>query len=543
MDLLTYSSILAAVDPVAVLAIFQEIGVNMSLYFLVFGESLLNDGVTVVLYNTMISLNDEENEHELATTIGHTRYILAILSFLTVVIGGLSIGILLGMVSSFIVKFARHVREIEPLVILVVAYFSYILAETIHWSGIISLIGCGLAQRRYAFLNISKKSHTTVKYSVKTLSTFSDCIIFLYLGIVTFSEKQKHQWHWELVIWTIMLCTVFRFVGVIIFTGILNTTRVYKISFKEQFIIGYGGLRGAVGFSLAATLREEYAFKNLFITATLAIVYFTVFIQGSTMKFFVRKLNIKTKNDSPKQIFDYIHDRTTDQIMAGIEAILGGFHGHMCIEKMKMFDDRYTKKLLIHRKAEHDMTLRFQQIALDEHYARLYGPSILVHQNKVNLILRPESLVTLSLEEEAIGGNRSSATMANGCAKSEITRKLLLEAFHDTNGRGKLRKSRRLSIHPDIMCQQINSQRERARSICLAAITDVPLSDVPEEEHSIVQQNGVTPSTTNVIQANGKMEILSVRPQNIAMNGEQLRKAYKRTQLHRQNTNDRVTRL
>ena len=82
MDLLTYSSILAAVDPVAVLAIFQEIGVNMSLYFLVFGESLLNDGVTVVLYNTMISLNDEENEHELAATIGHTRYILAILSCL-----------------------------------------------------------------------------------------------------------------------------------------------------------------------------------------------------------------------------------------------------------------------------------------------------------------------------------------------------------------------------------------------------------------------------------------------------------------------------
>ena len=121
--------------------------------------------------------------------------------------------------------------------------------------------------------------------------------------------------------------------------------------------------------------------------------------------------------------------------------------------------------------------------------------------------------------------------------------KLLLEAFHDMDGRGKLRKSRRLSIHPDIMCQQIDSQRERARSICLAAITDAPLSNVPEEENSIVQQNGVTQNTTNAIQANGKVEILSVRPQTIAINGEQLRKAYKRTQLQRQNTNDRVTRL
>ena len=208
MHFLTFSSILAAVDPVAVLAIFQDIGVNMSLYFLVFGESLLNDGVTVVLYNTMISLSDVEGDS--GEEVDHTQYFLAILSFFTVVFGGLTVGVVLGMASSFIVKFARHTRVIEPLIILVMAYLAYILAETVHWSGIISLIGCGIAQRRYAFLNLSKKSYTTVKYSVRTLSTFSDCIIFLYLGIVTISKE--HQWHWELIVWTILLCTVFRFV-------------------------------------------------------------------------------------------------------------------------------------------------------------------------------------------------------------------------------------------------------------------------------------------------------------------------------------------
>ena len=72
---------------------------------------------------------------------------------------------------------------------------------------------------------------------------------------------------------------LFRFVSVVMFSAILNTTRVYKISLKEQFIIGYGGLRGAVGFSLATIINDDNPFKGVFLTSTLAIVYFTVFIQ------------------------------------------------------------------------------------------------------------------------------------------------------------------------------------------------------------------------------------------------------------------------
>ena len=77
IQFLTFSSLLAAVDPVAVLAIFQEIGVNLGLYFLVFGESLLNDGVTVVLYNTMIALEEigifKEGEAGAKTLEGMTK--------------------------------------------------------------------------------------------------------------------------------------------------------------------------------------------------------------------------------------------------------------------------------------------------------------------------------------------------------------------------------------------------------------------------------------------------------------------------------------
>ena len=104
------------------------------------------------------------------------------------------------------------------------------------------MIACGIAQKRYAFKNISEKSLTTIKYGVKTIASLSDVIIFLFLGVVTAKHSELNP-HFAFIFWTVFLCFFVRFVVTYALSTILNYVRIKKITKREQFIMAYGGLR------------------------------------------------------------------------------------------------------------------------------------------------------------------------------------------------------------------------------------------------------------------------------------------------------------
>ena len=133
-QILLFAALISAVDPVAVLAIFQEVHVNPQLYFLVFGESLLNDGVAVVFYKTISTFVAMEHRN---IEITADQYVLGVLSFFTVAFGGLLVGIFVGLISALITRTTRDVEIIEPLILFGTAYIAYMGAELFHWSGII----------------------------------------------------------------------------------------------------------------------------------------------------------------------------------------------------------------------------------------------------------------------------------------------------------------------------------------------------------------------------------------------------------------------
>ncbi|XP_051999655.1 sodium/hydrogen exchanger 1-like [Xyrauchen texanus] len=339
LSCLLFGSIVSAVDPVAVLAVFEEIHINELLHILVFGESLLNDAVTVVLYHLFEEFSSEG-------TITVIDALLGVVCFLVVALGGIVVGAIYGILAAFTSRFTSHTRVIEPLFVFVYSYMAYLSAEVFHLSGIMALIACGAVMRPYVEANISHKSHTTIKYFLKMWSSVSDTLIFIFLGMSTVAGD--HEWNWTFVIMTVILCLVARVLGVIGLTFIINKFRIVNLTTKDQFIIAYGGLRGAIAFSLCYLLDPGlFPRKNMFLTAIITVIFFTVFVQGMTIRPLVDLLAVKKKQETKRSINEEIHTQFLDHLLTGIEDVCGHYGQNHWKDKLNRFNKKYVKKCLI----------------------------------------------------------------------------------------------------------------------------------------------------------------------------------------------------
>ncbi|XP_072034636.1 sodium/hydrogen exchanger 2-like [Amphiura filiformis] len=390
---LVFSALISAVDPVAVLAIFEEVHVNNVLYFLVFGESLLNDAITVVLYNMM-------NSFATMSTVPVSQIFLGLASFFTISVGAIMIGTIVGVLTAIFTKYTDKVRVVEPLALLGMAYLSYMLAELFHFSGIISIICCGLVQKEYAFDNVSRKSHTTIKYFTKMLSTTTEAIIFLQLGDILWNVD--HNFNPGFVFLTLIIILLSRGLITLSLSFILNKVRTVKLNLQEQFIMSYGGLRGAVAFALVVLLDEKYIpMRSTMITTTLIVVFFTVFIQGGTIKPLVKWMHIRRSEEKEESLSDTIHTNVLDFMMAGIEEI-AGHRGH---NYFRVLTDYYDAKYLrpwLQRKPtnfETEVMNTFENITLRDHQEHVYNisnaPGVRL-RNKASLEMGDETTPALS---------------------------------------------------------------------------------------------------------------------------------------------------
>uniref|UniRef100_A0A8C5QBH3 Sodium/hydrogen exchanger n=1 Tax=Leptobrachium leishanense TaxID=445787 RepID=A0A8C5QBH3_9ANUR len=347
IEFLLFGSLIAAVDPVAVLAVFEEVHVNDVLFIIVFGESLLNDAVTVVLYNVFDSFVAIGGEN-----VTGVEYVKGVVSFFVVSLGGTLIGIIFAFILSLVTRFTKHVRIIEPGFVFVISYLSYLTSEMLSLSAILAITFCGIFCQKYVKANISEQTATTVRYTMKMLASGAETIIFMFLGI---SAVDPNIWTWNtaFILLTLVFISVYRVIGVAVQTWILNRFRLVQLEIIDQVVMSYGGLRGAVAFALVVLLDEERVkAKKLFVTTTIIVVYFTVIFQGLTIKPLVQWLKVKKSEHHEKKLNEKLHGRAFDHICSAIEDISGQIGHNYLREKIAKLDDEYFSKIFMRKSAQ-----------------------------------------------------------------------------------------------------------------------------------------------------------------------------------------------
>tara|TARA_B100000945_G_scaffold317984_1_gene321875 strand:- start:2850 stop:4400 length:1551 start_codon:yes stop_codon:yes gene_type:complete len=283
--MLVFGALIAATDPVAVTAIFRELGLPKRLGLLTEGESLLNDATAIVVFSLLL---------EFAIDPSNFSFANGVIEFLRV--SGL--GLLVGFVSGYIAyKLIRQIDDylVETVLSAVVAYGSYLVAEQLHASGVLAVLVAGLlignSGRRYGM------SHTTrnVLLHIWEFVVFiANTFVFLLIGLQVNLEKIFDS---SLLIGIAVIMTlVARIITVFGLSPIINRFAPNKTPLSWQAVLVWGGLRGGIALALVLALPENFVGYDEVLVMTFGVVLFTLGVQATTLPLLLRRLGLLNGN-------------------------------------------------------------------------------------------------------------------------------------------------------------------------------------------------------------------------------------------------------
>ncbi|VVA14104.1 PREDICTED: sodium/hydrogen exchanger [Prunus dulcis] len=298
-DYLALGAIFSATDTVCTLQVLNQDETPL-LYSLVFGEGVVNDATSVVLFNAIQRFDlSHINSTIVMEFIGNFLYL-----FLTSTLLGIAVGLL----SAYIMKklyLGRHSTDREVALMILMAYLSYMVAELFDLSGILTVFFCGIVMSHYTWHNVTERSRVTTKHAFATLSFVSEIFIFLYVGMDALdiekwkfvSESPGTSIGVSSILLGLVLIGRAAFVFPLCFAS--NLTRKHqsdKIGFKQQVTVWWAGLmRGAVSVALAYNWftmsgHTQRRGNAVMITSTITVVLFTNVVCGLLTKPLVRWL-------------------------------------------------------------------------------------------------------------------------------------------------------------------------------------------------------------------------------------------------------------
>ena len=256
---LVFASLIAATDPIAVVALFKTFGTPKRLAVLVEGESLLNDGTAVVVFSLVLAL-----------VMGKPMSLsLAILDFARVV----GMGVLIGAAVGYAVSMVIHKVDdpmIEITLTTIGAYGSFVAAEFFHYSGVIAVVTSGMLCGNYAArTGMSASTRVAVSSFWEYLAFALNSLVFLLIGFEVKVEKILEAWKPILI----------AYVSVLLVRAIV----IHVVGFL---------LRGSLSMVLVLALPQEFPHRDLVVAMTFGVVILSILVQGLTMGPLLRRLKL-----------------------------------------------------------------------------------------------------------------------------------------------------------------------------------------------------------------------------------------------------------
>lgn len=303
-----FAAVISATDPISVLALFKEVGAPKRLYQIVEGESLINDGVAVVIFAIVVAVIGLPSSHGSAAELNGIQAIIVFSSvtFVTTAFGGILVGAGIGALASVM---TRQVDDhlIEITLTTLVAWGSFLIAEELHVSGVLSTVTAGILMGSFGkHFGMSASTRVAVQDFWQYMGFLSNSFIFLLVGLELDPGAFIRNLPVVLVAFVILVFAR----SIVVYTGIpIVDFFSTPLPALWRHVLVWGGLRGSLSMVLILGLPADFVGRSLLINLVFGVVSVSLFMQGLTMAPLMKRMGLTQEDTERNQEYEIARGR------------------------------------------------------------------------------------------------------------------------------------------------------------------------------------------------------------------------------------------
>lgn len=283
---LVFGALISATDPVAVVALFKELGAPNRLNVLVEGESLFNDATAIVAFSILLAIAVE------GSAIGLSDIDNIFLEFLRVFFGGAIFGGLLGFIACELIYRMKANVSVILTTSIIVAYAAFVVGEhTLHISGVMAVVGAAIALRLFGMSRIRQDVTHSISETWEVIALSCNSLLFLMVGLSVNTDNVLSRIGPVFIVVALVLIAR----ALSIYTFVPLTTRWFRlpqVTMKERHIMWWGGLKGGLAIAVVLSIPSDLPERQFLFDLTIGVVLFTLLVSAPTIRPLMQRLGM-----------------------------------------------------------------------------------------------------------------------------------------------------------------------------------------------------------------------------------------------------------